>query len=91
MSDVLPQVVWTCNFLEAQGYSINDNVLYQDNKSAILLEGNRRMSSSKRTRHINIRYFFVTNQIKKGEMRVELPNGRNGGRFHYQTSIGGAV
>jgi hypothetical protein len=49
VSDILPQVLWTRYFLEAQGYDINDNLLYQDNKSAILLEKNGKMSSGKRT------------------------------------------
>jgi hypothetical protein len=38
--DVLPQMLWTLYFLEAQGFKINDNILYQDNKSSILLENN---------------------------------------------------
>jgi hypothetical protein len=71
VSDILPQVLWTRYFLEAQGYDINDNLLYQDNKSAILLEKNGKMSSGKRTRHINIRYFFVTDRIENKELRVE--------------------
>jgi hypothetical protein len=37
---VMPQVLLTLYFLEAQGYNIDDNVLYQDNKSSILLETN---------------------------------------------------
>jgi hypothetical protein len=40
--DVMPQVLWTLYFLEAQGYKIGDNVLYQDNKSSIILETNGR-------------------------------------------------
>jgi hypothetical protein len=38
--DVMPQMLWTLYFLESQGYKINENVLYQDNKSSILLETN---------------------------------------------------
>jgi hypothetical protein len=56
--DVSPQMIWTRHFLEAQGFAIQDNVLYQDNKSAKLLDENGRASSSKRTKHIHIRYFF---------------------------------
>ena len=37
----------------------------------MLLEKNGKRSSSKRTRHINIRYFFVTDRIEKGELTVE--------------------
>jgi hypothetical protein len=69
--DVLPQVLWTRYFLEAQGMTVNDNVVYQDNKSSILLETNGKASSSKRTRHVNIRYFFVKDRVASGEVRIE--------------------
>jgi hypothetical protein len=69
--DVMPQVLWTRYFLEAQGYDIQDSILYQHNKSAMLLEQNGRGSSSKRTRHLNIRYFFVTEHIASGDMSVQ--------------------
>ena len=39
--------------------------IYQDNKSMILLAENGRSSSSKRTCHINVWYYFVTDKIKK--------------------------
>jgi hypothetical protein len=44
--------------------------VHQDNQSAMLLENHGRMSSSRRTRHIEIRYFFVTDQIAKKNLRV---------------------
>jgi len=56
--------------LAAQGYPIPTTAIYQDNKSTILLAENSRSSSSKRTRHINVLYFFVTDKIKKGEVKV---------------------
>jgi hypothetical protein len=37
----------------------------------MLLEKNGRRSSSRRTRHINIRYFFVTDRIQSKELTVE--------------------
>jgi len=36
----MTMALWTKHFLEAQGYQVNDNVIYQDNQSAILLENN---------------------------------------------------
>jgi Reverse transcriptase (RNA-dependent DNA polymerase) len=71
VSDVLPQVIWTRNFLLSQGYGVRDSVIYQDNKSAILLEENGKGSSSKRTRHINIRHFFITDRIAGKEVSVQ--------------------
>ena len=64
-------IFWTKLFMEAQGYGIKDNILYQDNKSTILLLENGKRSSGKRTRAMNIRYFFLTDQIEKGNLRVE--------------------
>jgi hypothetical protein len=57
--DNMPSILWTRYFLEAQGYPMRPSMVHQDNKSAMLLETNGRGSSSKQTRHMNIRYFFV--------------------------------
>jgi hypothetical protein len=69
--DVLPQVLWTRYFLQHQGITIIENKLYQDNRSAMVLEKNGRRSSSKRTKHIDVRYFFVTNHMDSGEISIE--------------------
>jgi hypothetical protein len=58
--DFMPAICWTRYFMKAQGYGVKDNVLFQDNKSSIHLEKNGKASSIKRTKHINIRYFFIT-------------------------------
>jgi hypothetical protein len=71
VNDVMPQVLWTRYFLEAQGWTVSDSVIYQDNQSAILLEKNGRASSGKRNCHVNIRYFFVTDRIATNEVSVE--------------------
>ena len=69
-NDVMPQLLWTQYFLNAQGYGVKDSYLYQDNQSAILLEKNGKASSGKRTRHINIRFFFIKDRIDKKELSV---------------------
>jgi hypothetical protein len=71
VDDVMAQVLWIRYFLEAQGRKVEKNTAHQDNQSAVLLERNGPGSSSKRTRHINVRYFFVSDRIKSGEMNVE--------------------
>jgi hypothetical protein len=62
VNDVMPQVLWTRYFLEAQGFKVSDSIIYQDNQSAILLEKNGRASSSKRTRHVNIQVLLRNRQ-----------------------------
>lgn len=56
--DALPSILHAKYFLEALGYAVNKNIIYQDNKSSIILEKNGKASSSKRTKHINMRYFL---------------------------------
>ena len=70
--DVLTQVIYTIQFLKDQGYDIHDNVIYQDNRSAIRLENNGRRPSSKRTRNIKIRYYFITDRTINQEASVEF-------------------
>ena len=36
--DAATMILWTGLFMEKQGYPLEKNILYQDNKSAILLE-----------------------------------------------------
>jgi hypothetical protein len=69
--DAATMILWTKLFMEAQGYHIEKNILYQDNKSTILLENNGKRSSSKHTRVFNIRYFFLTDQVEKGNLKIE--------------------
>ena len=64
-------ILWTKLFMEAQGYEIQKNILYQDNKSTILLEENGKHSSSQRTQACNICYFFLTNQVEKQQLKIE--------------------
>ena len=47
--DASVMILWTKLFMEEQGYPIEKNILYQDNKSTILLENNGKRSSGKRT------------------------------------------
>ena len=68
--DALPQVLWTRQFLEEQGWMDSVTVIYQDNTSSILLERNGRSSSTKCTKHMNIRYFYVTEQVKNKAVHV---------------------
>jgi hypothetical protein len=71
VDDMMPIILWMRQFLLEQGYGIVENLLLQDNKSSILLERNGKASSGKRTRHINIRYFFITDRVNMKEVSIE--------------------
>ena len=70
-NDVLPSLIWTTNFLKHQGYDTK-SMLYQDNRSAILSESNGAESSGKRTRQLDIQYYFIKDHITKGELEVKF-------------------
>ena len=69
--DMIAQVIWTQNFLRAQGYPITKSIIYQDNKSTILLEKNGRTSVGKRSRHLDIKHFFITDMVQRGEVEIQ--------------------
>jgi hypothetical protein len=57
--------------LEAQGYNVDKNSVYQGNKSAFFFETNGKKSSGKQTRALNIHHFFITDQVEKGNVQIE--------------------
>jgi hypothetical protein len=69
--DFIRMILYTNYFLEAQGCGAKETILYQDNQSAILPEKNGRKSDGKRTKHLNIRYFFITNRTSRNELSVD--------------------
>jgi hypothetical protein len=70
ISDQLSHIIHVREFLQYQGYKQNAALLYQDNLSTIKMINNGQ-SSSMRTKHINIRYFFITDRVKTGEVIVK--------------------
>ena len=71
VGEYIPYNIWAVSFLSSQGYSIDKNVLFQDNQSAMLMERNGRTSCTRNSRHINVRYFFIKDRIDKGEISVD--------------------
>ena len=70
-NDALSSVMWTKRFLEAQSYPVKRTVFYQDNKSTMLLQRNGRESTTRRTRHINIRIFYFKDHLDRKEFELE--------------------
>jgi hypothetical protein len=69
ISDGLGHALWTRNFYGSLGYSLPPVILYQDNQSTILLATNGR-SSAGRTRHVDIRYFWIKDRVQNGEVII---------------------
>jgi len=98
VADAMPSILWTRQFLEAQGINVTENIIYQDNHSAILLEKNGRRSSGKRTRHIDIKYFHISDRVRTNEVQVEycptermlsdiLTKGLGGSQFRFLRNL----
>ena len=71
IADVLGVMMWCKYFMESQGYTIDTNVLYQDNKSTILLAKNGRLSTGKKSKHIHNQFVLIVNKIAKGDLEVK--------------------
>jgi hypothetical protein len=69
--DVMPQILWTKQFLDSQQFPVKHTIVYQDNTSSILLEKHGRASSSQRTKHMNVRYFFVHDRVNAGDITIQ--------------------
>ena len=66
----LPEMLWSLYFLREQGYEVANVELFQDNISAQMLEVNGKFSSSKKTKHIRAKFFFIKDRIDSGDIRV---------------------
>ena len=69
-SDYLPHNIHFTMFLREQGYPINNNIMYQDNQSAMKMITNGRMSCTSNSKHVDIRYFFIKDRIHKKEIEI---------------------
>ena len=70
-------------FIEAQGYEIKENILYQDNQSTTKLLENGEKSLGKRTRALSIRYFFLHDQAEKDHLKIGYcPTGKMLGDYN---------
>jgi hypothetical protein len=71
LDDVISKILWVKRFMEAQGWKINQNVVLRDNVSSMKLEENGKSSSGKRTRHFDIKYFYISDLIERKEVSIE--------------------
>jgi hypothetical protein len=70
VDDRISKILWAKRFIECQGFKVKLNIIYQDNTSTMKLEKNGKASSGKRTRHFDIKYFYVTDLIGRDEVEV---------------------
>jgi histone deacetylase 1/2 len=69
LSDMASRAIWCREFLLAQGYAIAPARVFQDNMSTMAL-ATKGTSSSDRTRHVSIRYFWMKDRVDTGDIEV---------------------
>ena len=67
--DFLPYNILVCFFMGVQGYDIKQNILFQHNKSEIKKQNGKKSCNGK-SRHIDIYYFFATDQVERNNMSI---------------------
>jgi hypothetical protein len=73
LSDSTVQAIHLKNYVEEQGYSVGHVIIYQDNLGCMALM-KRGGPGSERSRHINIRHFWVAERVANGEVTIEHLN-----------------
>ena len=71
IDDLMSMILWSRLWLQEQGYKLGPSTIHQDNQSTMLMAKNGRRSSGKRTRHLNIRYYFVKDKIDSGDIELQ--------------------
>jgi len=66
VNDALPKILYSLEFIRAQGYNVDHALLYQDNRIAILLELHGELSSEKRTKDTKIIFFILKTKWNRG-------------------------
>ena len=67
----MSSVIWTLRLLGAQAFKVTDNIVYQDNQITIIMERKGKFLSGKKTQHIDLQYFFITDCIEQKEVSIE--------------------
>ena len=70
VNDTMTMILWMKHFIKAQGYPVLENMIYQDNESSMKLEKYGRQSSSKKTHHFDVCYYFITDNVQKGAVQI---------------------
>ena len=70
VDEKLSKIIQVKKFLECQGFKVKLNIIFQDNTSTMKLQNNGKISSGKRTRHFDIKLFYITDLISRDEVTV---------------------
>ena len=67
---MIAKIMKVKKFLEKQRFKVKVNRIFQDNTNTMNLQMNGKLSSGKRTRHFDIKLFYITDLISRDEVEV---------------------
>ena len=62
--------MWTDYFMEAQGHSIDSNIMFQDNQYTILQANNGRSLAGKKSKDIKNRHLLITDKVHQEDLEI---------------------
>ena len=71
IDEAISMILWCLYFIEAQGYLVERNIVFQYNQLTMRLALNGSLSSSKHTKHIKAQYYFIKDNIEWGEVDIQ--------------------
>ena len=70
--DMLVKMICSLYFIQEHGYSVDQNITYQDNMATMSLEINGSLSSSKCTKHIKARCFSSNIRLTLEKLKLNI-------------------
>jgi hypothetical protein len=70
LNEGLPEVIWAKQFMENMGFPQNMITVFEDNKSTIILANKNNGSTLSKTKHIQVRFYYVRELIQQKEINI---------------------
>jgi len=70
LNDGLPEIIWAKQFMENLGYKQKMITVFEDNKSTIILANKTKGATLSRTKHIQVRFYYVRELIQQKEINI---------------------
>ena len=90
-SEYLPKNIYFQMFFEGQGYKLRTNYLCKDNESEMKLINNGVDSATWNSKHIGVKFFWVTDRIEDGQIEVQYCPTKQMVADYYSKPLQGAL
>jgi hypothetical protein len=70
LNEGLPEVIWAKQFMENLGFPQLMTTVFEDNKSAILLANQQNGSTLSKTKHIQVRFYYIRELIQQRQINI---------------------